>query len=245
MRIRNRRIIKTIGNIFLLGIFLSANAQEKPIDWNYPINPDIEEWKNFKSYEEQLNAYDIPSEIIKEISTAELVKTCLAYPEWRLINAYTDRQKGMANVMNLFNGFHELFIRSDAAKELIKVYVNMDPLIIDPSWTPLQKGTYSFQFTCIEMLLSHNAIIRQLDEHDTGVLLNEAISKYKSKKQMPEIYSLWDLSPTAGLCLNIIDKDGIFAKNEPILQLFQRTFMTEDIEILNKIIKTSEKKIKL
>lgn len=242
MRIRNRRIIKTITYIFLLGIFLSANAQEKPIVWDYPINPDIEEWKNFKSYDEQLKAYDIPPEIIKKISTAELVKTCLAYPEWRLINAYTDRQKGLANVMNLFNGFHELFTRNDAAKELIKVYVKMDPLIIDRSWTPLQKGTYSFQFTCIEMLLSHNAIIRQLDEPDTRILLNEAISKYENKKQMPDIYSLWDLSPTAGLCLNILDKDGIFVKSKPDLQLFQQTFMTEDIEVLNKIIEASEKR---
>jgi hypothetical protein len=227
--------------IFLLGISLPAYAQEK-IAWDYPVNPNTEEWKSLKSYKEQLQAYNIPDDIIKKISTEELVKTCLAYPEWRLINAYSDRQAGLANVMGLFNGFHELFTRNDAAKELIKAYVKMDPLAVDRNWTPLQKGMYSFQFTCIEMLLSHGAIVAKLDETDTRVLLDEAVSKYRRKRQMPDIYSLWDVSPTAGLCLNILDKDGAFVKNNPELQSFQRTFMTEDIEILNKIIETSEKK---
>ena len=240
MEIKSRWIIKTINIFFLLWIFLPANSQENVV-WNYPVNPRTDEWKNLKSYEEQLKAYNIPSEVIKKISTAELVKTCLAYPEWRLINAYSDRQAGLANVIGLFNGFHELFARQDAAKKLIKVYVKMDPLLIDRSWTSLQKGAYSFQFTCIEMLLSHGAIVRQLDETDIQILLNEAVSKYKSKKQMPDMYSIWDLSPTAGLCLSILDKDGVFLKNHPYLHLFQQTFMTEDIEILNKIIETSEK----
>ncbi|MGI6323569.1 MAG: hypothetical protein ACOXZO_09685 [Bacteroidales bacterium] len=143
------------------------------------------------------------------------------------------------------NGFHELLVRHDAAKELIKVYVKMDPLVIDRNWTSLQKGTYSFQFTCIEMLLSHGVIVRQLDETDIRVLLNEAISKYKSKKQMEDMCSLWYLSPTAGLCLSILEKDGLLIKSNSDLQLFQQTFMTEDIEILERIIEESEKRIKL
>ena len=244
MEIKSRWIIKMINYVFLLWIFLPANSQENVV-WNYPVNPRTDEWKNLKSYEEQLKAYNMPSEVVKKISTAELVKTCLAYPEWRLINAYSDRQAGLANVIGLFNGFHELLVRHDAAKELIKVYVKMDPLAIDRNWTSLQKGTYSFQFTCIEMLLSHNVIVRQLDETDIRILLNEAISKYKNKKLMVDMFSLWDLSPTAGLCLNILEKDGLLIKNNSDLQLFQQTFLTEDIEILEKIIDESEKRIKL
>jgi hypothetical protein len=232
--------------VFVMLLFsLDSLAQQLDVGWDYPIKPGTNEWKNLKSYEEQLNSYNIPSEIIKKISTEELVKTCLAYPEWRMINAYSDRQAGLANVIGLFNGFHELLVRHDAAKELIKVYVKMDPLVIDRNWTSLQKGTYSFQFTCIEMLLSHGVIVRQLDETNIRVLLNEAISKYKSKKQMEDMCSLWYLSPTAGLCLSILEKDGLLIKSNSDLQLFQQTFMTEDIEILERIIEESEKRIKL
>jgi len=95
------------------------------------------------------------------------------------------------------------------------------------------------------MLLSHGVIVRQLDETDIRVLLNEAISKYKSKKQMEDMCSLWYLSPTAGLCLSILEKDGLLIKSNSDLQLFQQTFMTEDIEILERIIEESEKRIKL
>lgn len=226
--------------LFLMGSYLASNAQEK-VEWKYPINPMSIEWKNLKTYEEQLQAYNIPSEIIKKISTAELVKTCLSYPEWRLINAYSNRQVGLSNITGLFNGFNELFLRDDAAKELIQVYLKMDPKIMDQSWPALQKGIYSFQFVCIEMLISHGAIVKKLEVTDIRLLLDEAVSKYKNMLLDPSLYSLWDLAPIAGLCLNILDKDGTFIKNNPDLQLFQRTFMTEDIAILNRIIESSQK----
>lgn len=234
-------LVKAIPFILLTGFFLPSIAQEKVV-WEYPINSSSIEWKNLKNYYEQLQAYNIPTEVIKKISTAELVKTCLSYPEWRLINAYNDRQIGLANVMQLFNGFHELFIRNDAAKELIKVYVKMDPSSIDITWTPLQKGIFSFKFICIEMLLSHSAIINKLEASDISILLDDAVSKYKSMLQMKDLYSLWDLSALAGMCLNVLDKDEVFVKENPDLRSFQQSFMTENIEILNKIIEKSEKK---
>lgn len=240
MKINNLWIKIILIVLFLMGKYLPSNAQEK-VTWNYPINPNSNEWKNLKTYNEQLQAYNIPSEIVKKISTAELVKTCLSYPEWRLINAYSDRQMGFSNITGLFNGFNELFLRDDAAKELIKVYITMDPKLIDQTWAPLQKGIYSFQFVCIEMLLSQGTIIKKLGVTDIRLLLDVAVSKYKEMLHIPTFYSIWDLSPVAGLCLNILDKDGLFIKNNPDLQLFQRTFMTEDIAILNRIIESSQK----
>jgi hypothetical protein len=225
--------------LFLIGNYLALNAQDK-VKWEYPINPSSIEWKNLETYAEQLQAYNIPSEIIKKISTEELVKTCLSYPEWRLINAYTNRHIGLSNIIALFNGFNELFLRDDAAKELIRVYVQMDPKMIDLTWSSLQKGIFSFQFVCIEMLLSHRAIIMKLDSTDIRLLMDEAVSKYKNMAQASNFYSLWDLSPVAGLCLSILDKDGVFINNYPDLRFFQRTFMTEDIATLNRIIELSQ-----
>lgn len=199
------------------------------------------EWKHIKSYSEQLEVYNIPEDIVGEITTEELVKTCPAYPEWRLINAYSNRRIGLANVIGLFNGFHELFKRNDAGKELIKSYLMIDPLSMNPNWTPLQKGSFSFQLTCIEMLLSHDLIINQLSESEINTLLDEAVLKYNNKKQLPHVYSLWDLSPTAGLCLIILQRKGVPWTNDAEVKLFQRTFLTTDIRLLDKIIIESEK----
>ena len=141
-------------------------------------------------------------------------------------------------MISQFNGFQELFSRNDAVKELIKVYSNVDPLAIGKDWTLLQKGNYSFQINCIELLLSHGMIIEKLDVQDTQTLLNEVVRKYNQKKQLPDVYSLWSLSPTAGLCLCILDKDGNFSKNDVKLLSLKRTFLSEDIEVLNKVVES-------
>ena len=203
--------------------------------WNFPVNPSTPEWKGLKSYEEQLQAYNIPEEMIKEISTEELLKVCLAYPEWGIINAFNSRRIGLNNMMSRFNGFRELLAREDAAKELIKVYSNIDPLAIGDDWTLLQKGEYSFQINCVELLLSHGRMIDKLDAQDIQNLQNEAILKYEQKKQLSDV-SLWDLSPTAGLHLSLLDKNGEFSKNDTKLLLLKFYFMAEDIEVLDRTI---------
>ena len=130
----------------------SANAQETKLTWDFPVKPGSEEWKALETYQARLNAYNIPEELIGKIPTAELVKICLAYPEWGLINAFNDRLTGCSQVLKLFNGFAELFTRKDAAKELISVYAGMDPLRVNQYGTALEKGQYGSQFTRIELL---------------------------------------------------------------------------------------------
>ena len=233
--------MKKLTFIFFILIFCAVNAQEKKLTWNYPVKYGTEEWKNLKSYEEQLNAYNIPPDILEGISTAELVKTCLTYPEWGVICAFNDRRIGLNNMMSQFNGFRELFARNDVAKEMIKVYSSISPIAIGKDWTLLQQGDYGFYINCIELLLSHDIIIQKLDMYDTQVLLDVVVLKYEQKKQLPDIYSLWDLSPTAGLCLSIIDKERHFTKNDSKLLSLKNTFMSENIEVLDSVFKLIKK----
>jgi len=228
--------MKKILIICLILIPFALSAQENNVTWNFPINPSSPKWKELKSYEEQLAAYNIPAEIIKKIPTPELVKICLAYPEWGVISAFNDRRIGLNNMMSQFNGFSELFARNDAAKELMKVYSKRDPLAVGKDWSLLQKGNYSFDINCIELLLSHSMMINKLDAQDVQVLIDMVVLKYKSKRQLPDVYSLWGLSPTAGLCLSILDKNGEFLKNNSKLLTLEQTFMTDDIEILDDVI---------
>ena len=232
--------MKYVFFICMILVSFAINAQDNVVTWDFPVNPGTPEWKELASYEEQLLAYNIPAEILKEISTQELVKVCLAYPEWGVIEAFNDRRIGLNNMMSHFNGFRELFLRQDAAKELIKVYSELEPLAIGTDWTLLQKGNHSFCINCIELLLAHGRIIEKLDTLDTQMLLDEVVLKYRQKRQLPNVYSLWGLSPTAGLCLSILDKDGNFSKNEKLLSL-KRTFMIEDISVLDSFFESIKK----
>ena len=231
--------VKTLCIISVFCLFASvlyAQTSEK-VTWDYPVRYGTPEWDGLRSYEEQLLAYNIPAEIIKKIATSELVRICLAYPEWGVIDAFSDRRIGLYNMMSHFNGFHELLARNDAAKELIKVYSSLEPLAIGKDWTLLQKGKHSFQINCIELLLAHGMIIDKLDDLDTQILLDEVVLKYRQKRQLPEVYSLWGLAPTAGLCLNILDKNESSSNNEKIISL-KRTFIIEDIKELDSFFES-------
>jgi hypothetical protein len=214
-----KKIITTL--IFTCLFSFALTAQEKRIVWDYPVKPGTEEWKRLKTIEKQFDAYNIPADVIKKISTEKLVKTCLAYPEWGLMTAYNDRRTGLSVLASLFNGFQELLYRDDSAIELIKAYSKLNPIEVSNNWTDLQKGQYSFQFTCIEMLLLQNVMINKLDEEHIQILKELAIPQYKKKKMLPEIYSLWDLSPTAGICLAILRKEkNTFINNDPAIRVF-------------------------
>lgn len=53
-----------------------------------------------------------------------------------------------------FNGFQELLNRSDAGVELFKLYKQMNPTSFNSTWNDTLKGSFTFQFVQIEMLLA-------------------------------------------------------------------------------------------
>ena len=86
--------------MYLILFVCVVNAQtETKVIWDYPVRYGTPEWETLKSYEEQLNAYNIPFEILKSISTEELVKVCLAYPEFSVMDVFNDRRIGLNNMM--------------------------------------------------------------------------------------------------------------------------------------------------
>jgi hypothetical protein len=226
--------------ISFLACTVNAQVSESVVTWDFPVRYGTEEWKTLKSYEEQLLAYNIPDEIIKKISTAELVKVCLAYPEWGVITAFDDLSKGLRMIMQNFNGFYELIDRKDAAKELIKVYTTLEPLAIRKEWTPVQKMRHNYHINHVELLLSFSRIIEQFDDGDRQILLDEVALKYNQKKQLPDVYWLGNLIPTAGLCLNIIDRDGEFSKSDSELQLLKYYTIAGDMKVLDSVFELAK-----
>lgn len=92
------------------------------------MKPGTEEWKSLKSYDERLNAYNIPIEVLEKMNTKNLVKTCLAYPEFRLIMTRNSIQEGYSYIKFIFNGFAELEKRKDAGCQLINEYRKLKPV---------------------------------------------------------------------------------------------------------------------
>lgn len=224
---------------------LYAFNQNEKAEWNFPVKPGTEEWKNLTTYEEKLNAYNIPEEILGKMSTAELVKTCLNYPELRLIMTRNSLQQGYDYLKSIFNGFSELENRSDAGKELLKEYKKLSPANIKNFTTPVDRGRYAFQFTYIEILLAQQPIIAHLDKTDKKELLRACISNYEMVREMPKSYGTFGLTSPAMVLGRIlkVDKYPDFISKESTdnkLKNFVNKSYYEGVSTLSDIVSYSK-----
>lgn len=96
--------------------------QKDPTPYQFQIKPGSPEWNGFTSKQEKLDVCQIPEQKLKGMTTEALLSTVLAYP---LITDYFafDTPDLACNVMsNDFNGFNELFSRSDVTQALLNRY---------------------------------------------------------------------------------------------------------------------------
>ena len=187
--------MKKIIILLLLAIPIISLAQEK-VSWDFPVKPGSEEWKKLETYQDKLNVYNIPNDILENISTEELVKSCLKYPELRLIFTRNSLQKGYNYIRTKFNGFRELESRSDAGHELIKVYKNYNPENINNKSSTLERGRHIVKFTYIEILIAQDNILKSFNTIESQELLFQCRKKYKQKKIEQFSYSTIGLQTT-------------------------------------------------
>jgi hypothetical protein len=224
--------------VFLLLIPLFTSAQNK-MSWDFPIKPGSSEWKNAKSYKERLNLYNIPEDILNKLSTSELVKTCLNYPEYRLIFTCNDLQSGYDYIKSEFNGFKELEARIDAGKELLIIYKGYLPNNFNKSLSDVEIGNYIAKFTYLELLIAQSNILNKLPKSELYELRIETLKKFKEKKDIQEYFGVLGLvTPT--LILARADYDRLQSKikdfNDLKYQNFLHNGILNDPKILDEII---------
>jgi len=173
--------------------------------YNYPIKPGTKEWQNLKSYDERLNAYNIPDKLMENMNTADLVQTCLNYPEFRLIMTRNSLQQGYDYLKSIFNGFRELEKRKDSGKELINEHKKLNPADIKNYGSPVERGGFGFKFTYIEILLAQKPILVNLDTENKKRLIEKSISNYETIETMPDEYATFGLISPALVLGRLLD----------------------------------------
>ena len=174
---------KKLVTIITFLVSITLFSQDIDHTWNYPIKPGTKEWQNLKTPKERINAYNIPDSILYKISTKNLVKSCLNYPDMIVIMHRDDLQSGYNYLKTLFNGFEELEKRPDAGKELIEVYKKMNPEDIDKYDSSVEKGRFIFKFTHIELILAQSVILKNLSNKEIIDLLNISTDIYQKKRE--------------------------------------------------------------
>ena len=168
-------------SILLVGMFIQTNAldainsnEEKIVKFDYPVKPGTEEWKKL-DLSSRRKACEIPENILKKLTTKQLVDIVLEYPYFMDIYAFNSIQVGFKTIYDRFNGLRELLERKDAGSELIEKYKTMNVI---------EKGNslQMFDFANIEVLLGQEKILNQLSLSDSNELFEIASIKYEQKK---------------------------------------------------------------
>lgn len=79
-------------------------------------------WQNFRTHEEKVAALQLPEDLLKSISTEELVEVCMNYPLALDCFAFNSIEYGMQKVISNFNGFAELKSRDNAFNKVLEFY---------------------------------------------------------------------------------------------------------------------------
>lgn len=91
------------------------------VPYTYPILPGTDEWKEFDTHVEKIDACQIPEEILQNMTTEALLKTVLKYPLMEDMMVYDSPNMGYNALYSTFNGLQTLVQRTDAAFELEKL----------------------------------------------------------------------------------------------------------------------------
>jgi hypothetical protein len=158
--------------------------------YDYPIRPGTEEWKALYSFNDMLEACQIPENVLESMSTSVLVETVLDYPLLSVYIAHNDWQQGFDILASNFNGLQELFNRSDAGSELLDNYIATDPEIVELKWDDFEKCAFLATMYNLQMMLSQQSVLEQLSERQAQVLLSETERKHQVLQSHPEVYGV-------------------------------------------------------
>ena len=191
--------------IFFLFTSCERNDTADPVDicsgfenkvYNYSIY-SCTEADSLDCSQKVLESVLLPDQYLKCSSTDSLTRTCLMYPFLGYIWLYNSIQQGFDHVIDMFNGFDELFNREDANIKLIEVYQEMDPEGVNDFSELADQGAYMTQLTFIEITIAQFQLINKLTAEETETLIEVCLDKYYVKSKIPSYAWIGEMSVLA------------------------------------------------
>jgi len=231
-----------ILSLFIL-ISIGLNSQNKDVSYDFPIKPGMKEWKSLKNRKEMLDTCQIPNAILKTMSSDALAESCMKYPLYFEFTAYNDEMKGISSVLENFNGLKELSQRKDGALSLLKIYKRMT-IQTKEGYIETGKSSSVLNFEFIELLLSTDIFLNQLNSIGQQELKAETLSKYGEKLNHVNIYGIHGIAKSLLLGTKLVDKTSSDKSNKRIMKNFIQNYNSaslEELEQISKIITGNEK----
>lgn len=161
-----------------------------------------------KSANEQMQVFNIPDDILPQMSSEDLVRVILRWPyvPLALISFNTDEQK--INFMwKKFNGVRELLSRVDTGSALLDAYEKTDMMqMASKSVEQLSDDSIKNQLRheLIELLLLYPVVFDKLMPEETARFKAVAIEKFKMERQNAFRMSRTPMENTAKVLLRFV-----------------------------------------
>ena len=173
-----KKILLIATLMMLISISVCAGENDISDAYEYPIVPGKKEWKEIQSHTEMVEVSQIPENQLKTMSTEGLLETVLNCPILINIIAFTPYQNGYNSIFSHFNGLQELSNREGLSQIILDKYYELNNTIIP------ENGSHSVRFNGkivgIEMIISQDYIIDNLNDEQKIFLLRETIKRYES-----------------------------------------------------------------
>lgn len=242
------RKISLLLCFFFFAIGCKKNNCEEVIDqvYVYPIEAAMG-----KTSEERIEMFKIPEQILHCLSTDALIKSCISYPEMRLMWAMSDLQGGFDMVSALCNGFGELFGRGDKYQRLIYLYKQLDFNRDWQSFTDLENGRYMDNIVRHELIIAQYEILNDLTNPEKIELFQLALDNQKKKYAPAQHWGTVGMETTCAILSRIMYLD----KYKPLIKEYNNNELMSihvsaikllgGMDIVNKVMSLSEDYLKI
>lgn len=173
--------------ILILFVPIIAFSQEQKSKWDYPVKPGSEEWR-LTSYAEKLALNQLPSDLIKSISTSELLDYCLKYPFNKDILLFNNPNAGFKKVFSESLCWQEFLNRPDVIETFLKSYDKNSTEDIEKITKTDERYDEIFNVFFLEKLVSGTNMVDKTDSNIRKLLLKSLLNKHEEKKKFPTQY---------------------------------------------------------
>jgi len=203
-----------------------------------------------KSFDERIEMFKIPEQILHCLSTDALIKSCISYPEMRLMWTMSDLQGGFDKVYAMCNGFGELFGRGDKYQGLVYLYKQKD---FNRDWNPepnVEDGRYMDDIVRVELVISQYEILNDLSVSEKTELFQLALDNQKKKVTLAKYWGIVGMTTTCAILSRIMYLDKYqplvdeYNNNENMLILINYILIL-DYDVVNKVMSLSEDYLKI
>jgi hypothetical protein len=233
--------------IFFSLFHLFTYSQKNDNVWNYQEFWEITKiWDSSTSYENKLSACQIPEKLLHEMSTENLIKTCLKFPFLLDVYVFDNVQQGFDRILSNFNGIKELYLRNDAATVLLSYYKKnkseyLDkPYLIEKKYEK-QRGKFVIELDNLELLLSQYEILEKLTKNERLILAKECIEKHDKKCENNDLYGIENIHSTILILGRLLQQENEYHISDNKLMTTEaiRNGKISKTESFNEIIKNA------